>query len=200
MRQIRVIAGVLFFLLSVQFLTALMIGESLAPGYSLRDNAISDLGVIKETAALFTATMVLAGLLNVIGGYLLYQGHGRKGTFALYVLAGVGTIGAGLISLEHPSGLHGLFALVAFLFFNGEAIATARLIKGPLRVFSVLAGVVGLVFVVLMFLGDSGTVDVFSILGHGAVERMIVYPPLLWLVAFGGYLMATPEGTDRPAA
>jgi hypothetical membrane protein len=193
MRQARVVAGVLFFLLSVQFLTALMIGESVAPGYSLRDNAISDLGVIKETAALFTATMVIAGLLNIIGGYLFYQSHGRKGTLALFVLAGIGTIGAGLISLDHPSGFHGLFALVAFLFFNSEAIATARLTTGPLRVISVIAGLIGLVFLVVMFLSDSGAVDLFGLIGHGGTERMIVYPPLLWLAALGGYLMATRE-------
>jgi hypothetical protein len=29
-------------------------------------------------------------------------------------------------------------------------------------------------------------------LGEGGLERWIVYPIVLWLVAFGSYLMATP--------
>jgi hypothetical protein len=28
-------------------------------------------------------------------------------------------------------------------------------------------------------------------MGHGGAERMIVYPVMLWLMAFGGYLMAS---------
>ncbi len=34
----------------------------------------------------------------------------------------------------------------------------------------------------------------FGPIGHGGAERMIVYPVMLWLVAFGGYLLApSPE-------
>ena len=29
-----------------------------------------------------------------------------------------------------------------------------------------------------------------SDLGHRGTERMIVYPAMLWMIAFGGYLMA----------
>jgi len=30
-------------------------------------------------------------------------------------------------------------------------------------------------------------------LGEGGIERWMVYPVVLWLVAFGGYLLADPE-------
>ncbi len=200
MRQYRHIAGILFFVLAAQFLLFLMVGESMAPGYSMHDNAISDLGVIKETASLFTFSMVIAGLLNIIGGYLFYRSHRKTGALVPYILAGIGTMGAGLISLDHPSGLHGLFALVAFLFFNVEAIATARLVKGPMKVISALAGVVGLVFLVVMFLGDAEIVVLFGPIGHGGSERMIAYPPILWMMALGGYLMATPSETEERVA
>jgi hypothetical protein len=38
-------------------------------------------------------------------------------------------------------------------------------------------------------------------LGDGGLERWIVYPIVLWLVAFGSYLLATatPAGTRNPA-
>jgi hypothetical protein len=35
--------------------------------------------------------------------------------------------------------------------------------------------------------------------GEGGLERWIVYPIVLWLVAFGSYLMATPA-TRAPQA
>jgi hypothetical membrane protein len=200
MRRSRHIAGIIFFLLSAQFLLFLMVGETMAPDYNMHEAAISDLGVINETASLFTISMVIAGLLNIIGGYLFYQSHQKFGTLVLFILAGIGVIGAGLIPLDHPSGLHGLFALVAFLFFNIEAIATARLISGPMRIVSALAGLIGLAFVVVMFLGDAGIVNLFGPIGHGGSERMIVYPPILWMMAFGGYLLASPSDPVARAA
>jgi hypothetical protein len=35
-----------------------------------------------------------------------------------------------------------------------------------------------------------GFATVFGAIGHGGTERMIAYPALLWMMAFGGYLMA----------
>jgi hypothetical membrane protein len=168
-----------------------MVGEAMAPNYSMHDNAISDLGVIPETASLFTITMVVAGVLNIAGGYFFYLSHKRLGTLILYVLAGTGAIGAGLISLDSPLGVHGLFALLAFLFFNAEAIASSRMAGGPMKAISIIAGVIGLAFVFVMFLGDAGVADIFGPIGHGGSERMIVFPPLLWAIGFGGYLMAS---------
>jgi hypothetical protein len=38
-------------------------------------------------------------------------------------------------------------------------------------------------------------------LGEGALERWIVYPIVLWLVAFGSYLLATPSSpSPNPGA
>jgi hypothetical membrane protein len=200
MNRSRQIAGILFFVLAAQFLLFLMVGETMAPGYNMHDAAISDLGVIKETATLFTISMLIVGSLNIIGGYLFYRSHQRLGTLVLYILAGIGAIGAGLIPLDHPSGVHGLFALVAFLFFNAEAIATARLVKGPMRIISVLAGVIGLVFLFVHFLSDADIMNLYGPIGHGGSERMIVYPAILWMVGLGGYLMASTSGSEERVA
>ena len=54
--------------------------------------------------------------------------------------------------------------------------------------------VLGLAFVVIMVIGDAGNPGMFGPIGHGGAERMIVYPAMLWLMAFGGYLMASPSG------
>jgi hypothetical membrane protein len=185
----RTAAGVLLFLLPVQFMTALMAGAAIAPGYSINLNAISDLGVIDTTAWLFNTSLFMAGLLNIVGGYFLYRSSGRGWILPVFVLAGVGAIGAAVFTLDIP-GIHGLFALLAFIFFNIQAIAGAALVRGPLKAISIVAGAIGLVFLVTHAASDFGIMSLYGPIGHGGSERMIVYPALLWLVAFGGYLMA----------
>ena len=180
--------GVLLFALAAQFMTAIMLGASMAPGYDVASGAISDLGVAPETRLLFNASVIVAGGLNLAAGVLLYLRHRRASLLAVFTLAGIGAVGAGVFPLD-SGGPHGLFALVAFIAFNLEAMLAASIVEGPMRVVSLAAGAIGLVFVVLMGIGDAGTAAAFGPIGHGGTERMIVYPPMLWLLAFGGYLM-----------
>jgi len=195
----RTVAGACFAALGAQFLTAIMLAAAMVPGYDFGAAAISDLGVFPETALLFNVSVVVAGLLNAAGGYFFYRSHGRRWLLALFALAGLGAVGTGLFPLD-SGGLHGLFALVAFLFMNLEAVGSAAVLRGVPRVGSLLAGGLGLVFVVLMAIGDAGTVAAFGPIGHGGTERMIVYPVMLWLVAVGGYLLGTADGAGTADA
>lgn len=61
-----------------------MLAASIAPAYDFKGGAISDLGVIDETAPLFSSLLVAMGVLNVVGGYLLYRVHGKAWLLALY--------------------------------------------------------------------------------------------------------------------
>ena len=185
----RWLAGLLLFVLGAGFMTAIMLAASMAPGYDVAGGAISDLGLVPETAWLFNASLVAVGVLNLVGGLLFYRLHGRAWILAIFVLAGLGAAGAGLVPLG-TSDLHSIFALLAFLFFNVEAVACATVVHGPMRWVSLVAGLVGLAFVGVMIVGDSGNPGVFGPIGHGGAERMIVYPAMLWMMAFGGYLMA----------
>ncbi len=190
------IAGLLFFTLAAQFMTVIMLAAAMVPGYDFRAAAISDLGVVPETALLFNVSLVLVGVFNLLGGYFFYRTHGRRWLLAVFALAGVGAIGAGLFPLD-TGGLHGIAALLAFVFFNVQAVGSATRLTGIIRILSVLAGGLGLIFVVLMALGDAGNATAFGAIGHGGTERMIVYPVMLWLVAFGGYLLGKSEYTDH---
>ncbi|HZW01544.1 MAG TPA: DUF998 domain-containing protein [Candidatus Deferrimicrobium sp.] len=190
-------AGVLLFVLAAQFMIVIMLAASIAPDYDFSAAAISDLGVITETALLFNVSLLAVGVLNIMGGYLFYRSHRNAWILALFVLAGLGAIGAGLFPLD-SAGPHGLFALLAFVAFNLEAITVAAVVSGPMKALSVLAGVVGLVFVALMAIGDSGDVAAFGSIGHGGTERMIVYPVMVWMLALGGYLMATCDDSPTP--
>lgn len=190
-------AGIAFFFLAAQFMAVIMLGASIAPDYDYGAAAISDLGVIPETATLFNLSLLAVGALNMLGGYLFYRVHRRGWILTMFLLAGLGAAGAGLVPLDR-SDLHGIFALIAFLFFNLEAIAAAAVISGPMRWISILAGAVGLVFVAVMVIGDSGNPAIFGAIGHGGAERMIVYPAMLWMMALGGYLMGL-EGRRQNA-
>jgi hypothetical membrane protein len=181
-------AGIVLAVLSAQFVTAIMLAAAMVPGYDFGASAISDLGVFPESAWLFNTSLVLAGVLNVAGGYYYYRVHGKRWLFGTFVLASLGAVVAGAVPLD-AGDLHSLGALFAFLFFNLQALGVATQVRGAMRYASVLAGVVGIAFLALMIVGDAGNPGVFGAIDHGGAERMIVYPAMLWLVGFGGYLL-----------
>ena len=183
------VAGLILFATGVLFLTGIMVAASIAPAYDYHGGAISDLGVVDETALLFNVLLIVVGGLNIVGGYVFYRTHGRRWLLGLFVLGGIGAVGAGLMPLD-TGAPHSLFALIGFVCFNLEAIGTAAVVRGPMRAISLLAGAVGLAYVVVMVIGDGGDAAVFGPIGHGGSERMIVYPAMLWLLALGGDLMA----------
>lgn len=193
----RRLAGIFLFALAAQFMVVIMFGAAMAPGYDFNGGAISDLGVISETALMFNASLLVVGLFNLLGGYFFYRSHGKRWLLGVFAVAGIGAMGAGVFTLE-SEGLHGLFALLAFLFFNVQALGSATWVSGAMKAISILAGLVGLGFVVVMIVGDAGNTAVFGPIGHGGAERMIVYPPMLWLLAFGGYLLGTSSGDRAP--
>jgi hypothetical membrane protein len=192
------VAGLMFIVLGAAFLTVTMLAASIAPAYDFSGGAISDLGVIDETALLFNVLLVVTGGLNAVGGYLFYGRHRRLWLLGPYIVGGAGAIGAGLLPLD-TGGLHSLFALLGFLFFNVEAICTAAVVRGSMRAISVAAGAIGLAFVGVMIVGDGGNAAIFGPIGHGGAERMIVYPVMLWLLTLGGYLIGRDEPIVRVA-
>lgn len=183
--------------LAAEFLLVLMLAAAIRPGYDFRQAAISDLGVFPETAILFNGSLALVAVLNLLAGYYFYQVHDKRWLFGLFVGGSVGALGTGLFPLG--SGLfHNLFAFIAFLFFNLETIGSGLWVDGILRYLSLGAGLVGLVFLLVFVLGPTGMSVLFAVFGFGGTERMIIYPPLLWALVFGGYLLGTTAtGTSK---
>jgi hypothetical membrane protein len=62
------------------------------------------------------------------------------------------------------------------------AISSYRLIQTPLKYFSAILSLFGLL--ALFFMAFGMTLS----LGVGGIERMIAYPILLWGIGFGGHL------------
>ena len=187
------LAGLALVAMAAGFMTVIMLAASMAPDYDFAGGAISDLGVIPETALLFNLSLVAVGGLNVVAGWLLFAGRGNLPGLVVFLVAGVGAVGAALFPLDR-GGLHTIFALLAFVAFNLEPVVIGLESHRALRVISILVAIVGLAFVVLMVVGDGGNPAAFGPINHGGTERMIIYPVMLWLLAYGGYLTAQRRG------
>jgi hypothetical membrane protein len=111
-------------------------------------------------------------------------------TIPLTIL-GIGALGVGLFP-GNTGTPHALFAMVTFVAGGVAAVSAARVATGPFRIVSFLFGAVSLLtLTTYMLLGDSSPL---APLGIGGIERWIVYPIVLWVVAFGGYLSGLGDG------
>ena len=175
-------AGLLIFIGVAEFLLLMLIAEALYPGYSVSRNYISDLGV-GPTAVLFNSSIIIMGILLIIAAVLVW---GLSRVFAITIaLTGIGAAGVGIFpETIHP--FHLIFALIAFLFASISSYPTIRISRGPGKVLWPILGTIGLI-ALLLFIGH-----VYLGLGPGGMERMIVYPNLVWALAFSTELMNYP--------
>jgi hypothetical membrane protein len=178
-------AGLLLFLGGSQWVLANIIAEALYPGYSISLNYISDLGV-GPSAYVFNTTMAISGLMTLAAAYCIYRALKFKFFSAALAITGIGALGVGIFneSLVVP---HSVFALAVFIFSAISAFAARRFLKKPFAYLSILVGAV-ILLAFFLFIGQ-----VFWGLGVGGMERMIVYPGILWMVGVGGYFMADTD-------
>ena len=185
--------------------------RSAVPGvYTTHTNTVSHLGaseppnsvVLQPSAAIFDITMLVTGAMILGGAWFAYRALRRKAVLIPTALLGVGTLGVGVFPLTHPTP-HTLFALTAFLAGGIAVILSSRVTTAPFRYLWMVLGTVALGATVLgvFFLEWAPVAE----LGEGGIERWIVYPIVLWLVAFGSYLMAmampatrSPQAGDPP--
>jgi hypothetical membrane protein len=179
------VAGALFFIAASQFVLGLVIAEALYSGYSVSSNYISDLGV-GSSSMIFNSSVFLLGLLLMIGTYFLQRAFNFKALTVLLVLTAIGAMGVGVFT-EHSGTIHSVVSLIAFLFSGLSAIASYKLVRPPFSVIAVILGLMDLAALALFFGGT------YFGLGAGGMERMIVYPILMWGAGFGGHLIAHSE-------
>lgn len=187
----REVAGALVFVGGTQFVLGMLVAEALYPGYSISQNYISDLGA-GPSAAIFNSSVFLLGLMVVAGSYFVQRFFRNRLVTGLLVLAGVGAMGVGIFPENYPV-MHEIVSDVAFIFGGLAPIAAYRLLRKPFNYFSAVLGLVSLCAMVLLSaqytfgLGE----QYFLGLGPGGMERMIMYPILLWEMGLGGYLVAS---------
>jgi hypothetical membrane protein len=185
-------AGLLFFLAGSIILMGIITAETFYPEkytYTTSDSMISDLGateppnsiITQPSATIFNFSMMIVGILILLGTYFLFMALNDKIAAILIGLLGLGALGVGIfpgnVNPQHP-----LFALTTFISGGLSAIYSYRLISSPFKYLSVVFGITGLFFLF--------TASIFiPIMGGGGVERWVAYPIVLWLSGFGAYLM-----------
>ncbi|HVP27118.1 MAG TPA: hypothetical protein VMT26_05575, partial [Candidatus Bathyarchaeia archaeon] len=145
----------------------------------------------------------LFGLLSMIGAYFLPRTADFRGLTVLLILMAVGAMGVGIFTSALSTTIHGVVSLMAFGFGSLSAMASFKVSKLPLSAISVTLGVMTLVALALFSAGLVATgslnsskppaSEFFLGIGPGGMERMIVYPAVIWLILFSGHLIALSE-------
>ena len=193
------VAGALFFIAGTLILLGIVTAEATYPGYSVSQNYISDLGgatggaIMQPAGTILDATLVVGGLLIIGGAYALHRALDKRAFPSalplLIALAGIGSVGVGIFN-ETFGIIHWLLSGLTFIAGGFAAIAAFNQQKAPLRYFSVILGITALVFAIGPYVTPA-----VAFLGVGGAERWVVYPIVLWLIGFGGYLMGTSSST-----
>lgn len=201
------VAGALLFTVGFVALMGIITAEAFYPGYNAGVQEISDLGasrppnsvVVEPAATIFNTTMLLSGVLTLVAAFFLHRAFGDRAVTAVFGLFGLGVLGVGVFDgSEAP--MHGLSAMLTFFTGGLLGVVAARVVRTPFRSLSLAVGGFVLVLLVsIVALGLAGVPHPLLFLGMGGLERYVAYPFLLWLLAFGGYLMApAPTTGSRP--
>ncbi len=192
------IGGTLILLAGAAILMAIITAEALYPAtYATGTNEISDLGgtrppdsvILQPSATIFNVSMMLTGIAVIGASWFVHRAFGRRAMTIPLLLLGAAALGVGVFP-GNTGNPHAISAMVTFVS-GGVAALCAALVVGPaFRALSAALGAISLLTLVsYMILGDGSPM---AAMGVGGIERWIVYPIVIWLVAFGAYLLGRP--------
>jgi hypothetical membrane protein len=191
-------AGLLLFAGTAQFVIGMTAAQVMYPAFNITHDFLGDLGV-GPTALLFNASIVSFGIAFVAAAGFLFRAFRSWPLTMALALAGIGAIGFGLVpaSDNFTPGVYGNLpvhtgaAFLSYLFGSVAAILAFRILRTPVRYVSVVLGVVSLVALGLMMS------KIYLGLDRGGMERMIVWPVLVWGMAAGGSLLTVVSISRR---
>jgi hypothetical membrane protein len=127
----------------------------------------------------------------------------------MLLLMAIGTMGVGIFTKNFTLA-HGAVASAAFFFAGLSAITSSKVLPKPLSQISMVLGAMTLAALALFSAGliASGSMtssiaydsSFYLGLGPGGMERMIIYPTLMWLAAFGGHLITKTRNIEKTPA
>lgn len=175
--KLKKMIGFVLILAAVLFFSTMIYSESNSPGYSAFSNLISELGVGK-TAGLFNSTAIITGFALVVLSYFFFKALKKLFFSILFAITGLGIAGVGLFPLT--TGLpHEVSAFAAFFGGGLTAVYSAKFFARKIAYVFAFLGFFSLIALGLFALNlDFG-------LGIGLLERLIVYPFLIWAIIFG---------------
>ncbi len=184
---------------TIQFVVAMGVVQAGYPGYSLLANYISDLGNTATSPwhVVFNVSIVLLGLLAFAGILLLWTAFPRSGLrpvgLFLLLVASVAAILVGVFPENVNPSVHDLASLMVFLP-GGLALALLSVGMRPstwwanLRWPSLGLGLITLAS--LAYYAPTQTTN--STFDPGLIERLIVFPILLWALAVFALVLHRP--------
>ena len=180
------IAGLILILAAAQFIFAVIFAETLDSTYNLYKPIIY-LGT-GSAAALFDSSLLLLGILGLVGAYFFFRVSKDKLFLLLLAITSI-TMGLVGIFTENSGQIHVFFVRTFMIFEIPTAIYAFRFQKSPLSYVSVALGLI-ILFGNIFFLGGAYvSQSLFLGLAPGPWQRLIVYPFLLWMLTFGAYLI-----------
>jgi hypothetical membrane protein len=201
-------AGLLLFLGSLICILGFVAAEAFYPNYSLSNNKLSDLGAMapvsfgpvaasdvtvhQPSSLIFNSAVFLAGVF-LAGASLLFrrdaQAHVvlRSWVSKIGFFAGVGAVIVGLLT-EEMGMIHYVGAMMVFVLGPLVAVISSRSVKPPLSYLFIVMGLISLAFVPTVAMEILNAVSTYTVAKTAGAENMIVYPFLLWMLAFGTYL------------
>ncbi len=182
-------AGLLLAIGSIQWFFIVLISEGLYPGYVSSFHYVSTLGT-GQTANLYNASTFLLGVCVVTASFLIRRFKPSRLFFALLLVAGLGTMGLGVFP-EDSRPMHGIVTPITLIFGGLAGAFSFKAQTRPLSYLSMILGagsiVVGLLFI--PYMGLSVESDAMYLgLYKGTLERIVIYPLILWMMTLGSQL------------
>jgi len=195
----RRLAGAVLSIGALQWFFGVMIAEGLHTGYnqalsqwipySNQIHYVSELG-LGSTAPIFNISTIVLGLMVAFASYLLYLKNKNILFSSLLLICGVGAAGVGVFP-TNIQPIHGIFQVFALWFGAFSAILSFRKQEVPLSYISAVLGIVSFVASIVFFpylgLGANDT-STFLGLGKGVMERIVIYPLILWVFGYGYHI------------
>jgi hypothetical membrane protein len=201
------LAGTLLFVLAM---VVVQLAWSGPPAYSLKANYISDLGntgcgpwpsstsarVCSPWHDVFNGAIIVLGVFIPFGAILSRTAFPKRRSatvgLGLLAIAGIGAMTVGFSPENVNLTVHTLGSVLAFLFGNLALIVLGFAMFRDTRwdgyrAYSMFSGLIGLVALALFASHD------YVGLGVGGMERLIVAPPLLWLLLASIHLLRIPQ-------
>lgn len=188
------IAGLLLFIGAVQFVLSVIVTEALDSGYSFGQPIIF-LGT-GSAAAIFNTSLFLLGALSVTSAYFIYRAFRSKLFFILMAVTGIGLVAVSIFT-ENSGSIHVFFVRTFMIFAIPTVLFSFKFQKAPFSYVSIGLGLI-ILSTVFLFLSDAYINPSFYLgISRGAMQRLIIYPILLWMLGFGAYLTGD-FGIEKP--
>lgn len=182
----RVIAGILLFAGAAQFILAVIFAQAFDSSYSLSQPMMFLGG--GQAAWLYNSSLFVLGILGFVSAYLSWR---ESSSTLFFILFSITTLGLALVGIFNESTglLHVFFVRTFMLFAIPTTLLSYEFQKPPFSYLSVALGVIILITEFFFLAGAYISPNFYLGLSRGALQSLIIYPLLMWMLGFGAYLV-----------